>query len=432
MRKKLKLTFGAALILLGIAWGSVGHFSDYLVGNRTIFSKTPECDDEIGCEKLRDLFVVDAHSDTLMHRNPFQKSTAGHLDAERLDEGGVDLQILAVASVAPVILKREDGPCGDIVEGDRLKKYFFLKEPLSPSTWFSAMSRIDHMIKRFDTGINAKSDGRLVRRIRTLDDLEALRTASGSENPLGVLLSIEGAYWASQNKEALKKQIDKLDQAGVRMLGLTHRSSNQLAGSNEDCQDAHGLTEIGKDLVLEIWQRGMVLDLAHASSKTIADVLTLSKSGTVGHVIVSHTGVQRACKIDRNLTDEDVRNIARMGGVVSIGFWTTVNCFDPSVTADEARMEIAKSFAAALEVLSEPEFIAEMGPAYEPTRHLALGSDFDGATLVPSGADAMPWYLEGISHYENEKGIQPFQSPAIERLAGENLYDLLAGALERR
>ena len=123
---------------------------------------------------------------------------------------------------------------------------------------------------------------------------------------------------------------------------------------------------------------------------------------------------------------------AGLVGVISIGFRTTVNCFDRSVTAEEAHLAIAKSFATALKAPSTPEFAAEMGPDYEPIRHLALDSDFDGATLVPYGADAVPWYLEGILNIENDEGVRPFEGKAIERLAGENLYDLLPAALEVR
>ena len=431
MSNRLKLTVGVGLAMLGIAWGTVGQFSDYLVGNRTIFSAAPACDDADACTELRDLFIVDAHSDTLMHRNPFEHSRDGHIDAGRLAEGGVDLQVFAVASVAPKILQRDDGPCGDIDEGDRLKTYFLLKEPLNPSTWTSAMARVDHMVALFEEGLGETSEGRSVQRIRTLSDLETLRDASAGENLLGALLSIEGAYWASENQEALLAQMDGLDAAGVRMIGLTHRSSNQLAGFNEDCDDKHGLTEIGEFLVRDIWRRGMILDLAHASSKTLADVAALSKSGAGGQVIVSHTGVRRACPIDRNLTDEDVRNVARMGGVISLGFWTTVNCFDGSVSANEAREAIAKSFAITLEILSEPEFVTEMGTSYEPMRHIGLGSDFDGATLVPSGAEAIPWYLEGISGFQ-KNGLQPFDREAIENIAGENLFRLLTDSLNER
>ena len=113
-----------------------------------------------------------------------------------------------------------------------------------------------------------------------------------------------------------------------------------------------------------------------------------------------------------------------MGGVISLGFWTTVNCFDGSVSAEEAREAIAKSFAITFEILSEPDFVAEMGPDFKPMHHLGLGSDFDGATLVPSGADAIPWYLEGISQFR-QNGQQPFDWEAIENIAGKNLLRLL-------
>lgn len=172
----------------------------------------------------------------------------------------------------------------------------------------------------------------------------------------------------------------------------------------------------------------MILDLAHASSATIADVARLSANGWGGPVIVSHTGIKSACKHDRNLSDEDLRNVVRSGGLVSLGFWTTVNCIEGSVTAQEARKAIARSFAVAYQVLSAPEFAAEMGPGYDASEHIALGSDFDGATLVPADASAIPWYLEGIAKVESD-GQRVFDHAAIENIAGKNLLRLLQSAL---
>ena len=239
-----------------------------------------------------------------------------------------------------------------------------------------------------------------------------------------------GAYWASEDKKELSKQLDKLENAGVRMIGLTHRSNNQLAGSNEECRRPHhGLTDLGHFAVAEIWKRNMILDLAHASSDTIADVARLSAEGKGGPVIVSHTGIKSACDHDRNLSDEDLRNIVRSGGVASLGFWTTVNCFEGSVTAQEARQVIARSFVAAYKVLAAPEFAAEMGMGYDPSTHLALGSDFDGATLVSADASAIPWFLEGIATIE-VKGRRVFDGAAIENIAGLDLLRLIQNALE--
>ncbi|WP_158221830.1 dipeptidase [Actibacterium pelagium] len=406
-----------------------------------MFAETPACDDASWCASIRDLFIIDAHSDTLLHRDPSQATDFGHVDLARLIQGGVDVQVFAMASVAPKIVEDDDkttaddsAVCGSWDDGDRLGIFFPLKEPFHPETWLSPMGRVDRLINRFDQAVGKQaSDGSTLVRIGTKADLDALMTERNSRDEIsvGALLAIEGAYWASEDRGELTRQLDKLEAAGVRMIGLTHRSSNQLAGSNEDCWDRHGLTDLGFFAVAEIWKRNMVLDLAHASSATIADVAQLSSEGKGGPVIVSHTGVKSACKHDRNLSDEDLRNVVRSDGVVSLGFWTTVNCIKGAVTAQQARLAIARSFAVAYQILSTPEFAAEMGPGYETSSHIALGSDFDGATLVPADASAIPWYLEGIAKVEAD-GQRVFDRASIENVAGKNLLRLLLGAMKNR
>jgi len=105
-----------------------------------------------------------------------------------------------------------------------------------------------------------------------------------------------------------------------------------------------------------------------------------------------------------------------------------VNCFEESATAQEARAAIARSYAIAHRILAAPEFSAEMGPDYVASEHLALGSDFDGATLVPADASATPWYLEGIATHEGSDG-PVFNKSDIENIAGESLFRLLENAL---
>jgi membrane dipeptidase len=129
------------------------------------------------------------------------------------------------------------------------------------------------------------------------------------------------------------------------------------------------------------------------------------------------------------LIDEDVRKIARAGGVIAIGIWSTVNCFEGGISARDARQAIARSFGVAYQILSAPEFVEEMGSEFDAADHLALGSDFDGATLVPANASAIPWYLEGIAQFELD-GRGVFDSAAIERIAGANLFRLLEQALK--
>jgi membrane dipeptidase len=431
MHSKVLKGLTVVLFVLGAAWLSIGSFSDYLVGNRKMQAETPTCDDASWCDTARDLFIADAHNDTLMHRDPSWGTKAGHVDLDRLVNGGVDLQVFAVASVAPKIENRDGIPCGNLSGGDRLSTYFPLKEPLRPATWLSPMGRVDRMIERFDKAMGRydQSGPKLVQ-VASKADLDAL-DLSGTSSGVGAVLAIEGAYWASEDKDELLLQFDRLQQAGVRMIGLTHRSSNQLAGSNEDCWDKHGLTDLGRFAVAEVWKRGMVLDLAHASSETIANVADMSSAGGGGPVVVSHTGIGSACEHDRNLSDEDLRNVARSGGVVSLGFWTTVNCIEGSVTLPEARQAIARTFGIAYQILSAPDFAEEMGPRYNASEHIALGSDFDGATLVPADVSAIPWYLEGIARFETD-GQPLFDYMDIENIAGRNLLRLIRGALEKQ
>lgn len=430
MRNRTKLLASGLAAAPFVAWLGIGQFSDALVGNHMISTETLKCDSEAWCEQAKLMFIADSHNDTLMHREPGLFTKRGHSDLGRMVEGGVNLQIFAIASVAPKIVDTETGKCGDIAQGDRLNTYFFLKEPTSPSTWNDPMKRVDHMIDRFDTSLaNEPAAGAKLNYLRNQEDLAQLMGASaGEQNTIGAVLAIEGAYWASRDPNAQSAQIAKLFDSGVRMIGLTHRSSNQLAGSNEDCHSRHGLTTAGQTFVRHMWEQNIILDLAHASSQTISDVLELSRENPTAQVIVSHTGVQTACQNDRNLTNQDLRNIARMGGVVSLGFWTTVNCLERSVSAWEARKAIGQSFKSAYQVLSDPEFLAAMGEGYEPSEHLAIGSDFDGATLVPAGIDAMPWYLEGIAK-QTLDGEPVFSQQALENLAGLNVLRLLKRAL---
>ena len=421
----------AATLAIGVGWLSVGSFSDQLAGNHKMFSGAPPCKNTEWCNQIRDLFIVDAHNDTLLHRDPAKAAKAGHVDLARLVDGGVDLQIFAIASVTPKIKTQNGKPCGDLAAGDRLKTFFVLKEPLRPTTWLSPMGRVDRMIERFDRAVSRqKQNGANFKRIASKEDLNALtKPDERTQKSVGAVLAIEGAYWASEDKDELQRQFDNLEEAGVLMVGMTHRSSNHLAGSNEDCSNRHGLTELGRFFVAEVWRRGMILDLAHASSETIADVAELSVAGNGGPVVVSHTGIKAACNHDRNLSDEDVRNVVRSGGVVAIGFWSTVNCFPPKTTAEEARNLVSHSFASAYEILNTPEFLAEMGTKFDPANHLALGSDFDGATLVPYDASGIPWYLEGLHLLQTNNGAR-FNADALKKIAGGNMFRMIQSTLK--
>ena len=210
MVRKIIIGLVIALALIGGTWHYVGSMSDRLAGNLTILAEAPHCDDPSSCDRYRALFIADAHSDTLLHRDPSIASDAGHTDIHRLVKGGVNLQIFALASVAPQLAKRGDEVCGSRDLGDRLTKLFVVKEPLRPATWVSPIARIQRMIDRFEGALGTTNENTLIfHKIETKADLAAVRKASRlGSGVVGAVLAIEGAYWAAHDKAELVRQLN--------------------------------------------------------------------------------------------------------------------------------------------------------------------------------------------------------------------------------
>ena len=135
----------------------------------------------------------------------------------------------------------------------------------------------------------------------------------------------------------------------------------QAFGGSAHGVEQGGLTDAGREMVRRMEARSVILDLAHASARTIDDALAFATRP----VVVSHTGVRGVCDNARNLGDDHLAGIAATGGVVGIGFWDTAcGGRDPSW--------IARSIAYAVERIGAD--------------HVALGSDWDGAVPVPFDA----------------------------------------------
>src|SRR5256885_1379906 len=98
---------------------------------------------------------------------------------------------------------------------------------------------------------------------------------------------------------------------------VTKSPDGQNYDSNGADRDTSGLTPLGRQAVHRMEALGMIVDVAHASHAAVADVLAMATRP----VVSSHGGVQATCKVNRNLTDDEVGGIAKTGGVVGIGFW---------------------------------------------------------------------------------------------------------------
>jgi membrane dipeptidase len=172
-------------------------------------------------------------------------------------------------------------------------------------------------------------------------------------------MSIEGLH----DLEGKVENLDVLHAAGFRTAGLTHFFDNDVAGSMHGLKK-DGLTPLGQQVVRRMEALGMIVDLAHSSHATIANVLAMAKRP----VISSHGGVLGTCNVNRNLSDDEVRGIAKTGGVIGIG------CFKGAICSLDPK-HVAKAIAHVRDVVG--------------IDYVGLGSDFNGATTVGFDASQM-------------------------------------------
>lgn len=295
----------------------------------------------------RTLTIVDLHSDTLLwKRNILDRAERGHMDLPRLEDGNVALQILASTTKSP------KGQNYDANSGDTDNITSLVIAQLQPvRTWNSLLERSLWHAEKLHRAV-ADSAGEL-RAVDAPEDVDALLAARGGKAvPVGAMLSVEGLHVL----EGRLANLDKLYAAGFRMAGLTHFFDNDLAGSMHGLKKG-GLTPLGRQVVETMEAKGMIVDIAHCSAACVADILKIARRP----VVSSHGGVQATCKVNRNLSDEQIRGVAATGGLVGIGYWDAAVC-------DTSPASIAKAMKHVRDLVG--------------IDHVALGSDYDGATTV--------------------------------------------------
>jgi microsomal dipeptidase-like Zn-dependent dipeptidase len=307
------------------------------------------------------LFVADLHADTLLWgRELLARGSRGHVDVPRLVEGGVALQAFTVVTKSPrgLNIERNDDRSDDITP--------LVVAQLWPArTWRSLRARAVYQAQRLDAAA-ARSEGTLVL-VRTAEDLDRFVARRQADHRLvAAILGLEGSHAL----EGDLANVDVLADAGFRMMAPTHFFDTDIGGSAHGVLKG-GLTAKGRDWVARLEERRVLVDLAHASPATIDDVLAIARRP----VVVSHTGVRGTCDNRRNLSDDQLRGVARTGGVVGIGFWDTAVC------GGDARA-VARAAAYAVQVAGAD--------------HVALGSDFDGAVTVPFDAAGLPQVTQAL------------------------------------
>ncbi|NJD20696.1 MAG: membrane dipeptidase [Gemmatimonadetes bacterium] len=229
-----------------------------------------------------DALVWDCHND-LAYRVLYEgldignRLPAGHVDLPRLEEGGVDVQTVAL-----------------------YVQNFLYGRPGQASR--QARNLLDAMLD----AIAAHPDR--VELARTGSDVERIVAAGKIAMPL----AIEGGHAIENSLETLREFHAK----GVSSMTLTHNVSHDWADSSADSARWGGLNDLGREVVREMNRLGMVVDVSHVSDSTFFDVLEVTEDP----VIASHSGVRGVNPHRRNLSDDQLRALAANDGVVAIVF----------------------------------------------------------------------------------------------------------------
>lgn len=334
------------------------------------------------------LLIGDWHADTLLwKRDPLERSDRGHVDIPRLIEGNVTLQVFTAVTKSPSGQNYEENSAETFDNITLLA----VGQLWPPRTWNSLLERALYQAERLRDAAN-RSGGhlRLIRTEKDLDAVLALRDAG--EEVVGGVLGIEGAH----PLEGEIANLDRLEAAGYRLIGLHHFFDNELGGSLHGVGDA-GLTDFGRQVVKEVAARGMILDLAHSSPQVARDVIEMTDMP----LVVSHTGIRSHCDTKRNYPDDLMQAIAATGGVIGIGYWEDVTC-------DDSPLGVARTIQAAIDLVGED--------------HVALGSDYDGT--VTTGFDTAE--LAALTQAMLDIGLTEAQ---IRKVAGGNMVRVLRDRL---
>jgi membrane dipeptidase len=382
MKKKAFIVLGAILLA---ALGLFFFFLPGYVGRRmnATIEGPPYAASERAKALHKTLLVADLHADTLMwDRDLLNRGDWGHVDLPRLVEGNVAAQAFTVVTKTPRGMNI-DSNSGDTDNITLLA----LAERWPVTSWINLTERALYQARRLHEA-SARSNGKLVI-LRTGQDVTNFFERRKTDTEIvGGFLGLEGAHALEDDLNNL----DRLFDAGFRMIGLAHFFDNEMAGSAHGVEK-YGLTDKGRELVRRMEEKRVLIDLAHASPKTIDDVLRISSQP----VIVSHTGVKGTCDNRRNLSDDQLKAIANKGGIVGIGFWDTAVC-------DRGAAAIAKAIRHAANIMG--------------VDHVALGSDYDGAIEAPFDATGIVQVTDALLR-------EGFNEGEIRKIMGENVIRML-------
>jgi membrane dipeptidase len=353
--------------------------------------------------------TVDTHADTPTEflDHPFDLSalnSRGHFDYPRMKAGGLDAEFFAAYVPARYANKGAAAYCMKIME------------------------TIHEMADAYPSWVRFATSTAGIR-------------AAVAGNRRAILIGIEGGHAIEDSLDLLRA----FYRFGARYMTLTHTNTNNWADASTDEAKHNGLTPFGKQVVLEMYRLGMLVDISHVSDKTFYDAVEVSKAP----VIASHSSSRALAGAPRNMTDDMLRALAKNGGVAMVNFYP-VFLSDEVGKASKARDAKLKDDIATLKAKDPSE-----GPVYaEGVRklmvanplpkvswtvivdhidhmvkvagidHVGIGSDFDGIPEVPEGMEDVS-KLQAIPRELKRRG---YSDVDVRKIMGGNFMRVFAEA----
>lgn len=315
-------------------------------------------------------YIVDMHCDTLSFLETKQEGSLrkneGQLDLLRMKESGYLLQNFAI--------------------------YVDVRE--HPDPWSRAM----RLAERFHAEMEQNGD--LIRQVSCWEDVRKTR----EEGILCAMLTVEEGGVCGGSMDRLRRLYD----LGVRMMTLTWNYPNELGApaappEGTVCGERRGLTEKGREFVVEMERLGMIPDVSHLSDEGFWEALSLTKKP----IVASHSNSRTLCGHKRNLTDEMIRAIGERGGVIGLNF-----CEKFIREKGENLLERLAAHA---------RRITDMGGMDS----LGLGSDFDGIPVNESlpGAESLGRLWDALCK-------SGFSESQLEKVFSENVLRVYRDVLK--
>lgn len=211
------------------------------------------------------------------------------------------------------------------------------------------------------------------------------------ENSVGILLTIENGSAIQGNLV----NIDKLYDRGIRMMSIVWNESNDLASGALEENDT-GLTSLGSKFIQYLNQKNILIDVSHSSVKTFWDTVKISNRP----IVASHSCVYNLCHHPRNLRDDQIKQIAKMKGIIGIAF-----CKSFLTEGNEANVN---------DVIKHIQYIKELvGIDY-----IGIGSDFDGLEEEDILSDIKG--VKDIDYLRHALRNEGFNDSEINKVLGEN------------